>query len=658
MDILISEKKYGDKLVLKNTNLSFVKGQVTCIVGESGCGKSTLLNVLAGFDDGFIGKRSVASTSYITQDSSLLERYTVKENLSFIAKENYDLEKFNLYAKILGLTELMDKRVNKLSGGQRQRVGILRGILLDVDFILLDEPTSSLDIENIHTLMKLLQSIAINSNIGIIISTHERAVIGYCENIIEYEERSFIYKKQIAKQNKLKNTEKLRKKPLTSQFLKYYTRYFGMKLIYLFSLIVVIFVLIFSLKSFENYLSSDYDTIVNSLSDNKIGIQKINYDKNCGEESCVNYQKFDDLTFSNAELEEFKSSDKIESVEGLYLPQNTTKTDSNGNELYIEVPSDYYSKNLKYLEQVRRDLISKKDDTDYLNIPTDYLKYEFIGVPVSENYIETYGYLSNYYLLSNILYGSNNFENENDIVVPKNLAIYYCDINNLTLEELINKDVKIKLTNSTFQTYRVIGIYDDRLVKTFPDLGHVYVKNKTINSNIELYQKYQEIYASVEAFEEMYPDEKSFLDKNQTADNVVVLTVDPDNIDDVCDYLVKKYPNAIVFDKNSYIQEHYKKDKLIKDISIKIVLVISFLILLVSMIFNHRLFLRSNKNDIKVFKELSYSSKKVINFYYLFSTAQLIIIFLILAVIGFEIYIVPVLISHVLMMLFNKSKLY
>ncbi|MCJ8323451.1 MAG: sn-glycerol-3-phosphate ABC transporter ATP-binding protein UgpC [Rhizobiales bacterium] len=155
-------KKYGDVEVLKNINLDIETGELIVFVGPSGCGKSTLLRMIAGLekissgtleiDDELMNdvppaKRGIAM---VFQSYALYPHMTVWDNMAFalkIAKKSKAEIKQTVEnaAKILQLTDYLDRLPKALSGGQRQRVAIGRAIVRDPKIFLFDEPLSNLD---------------------------------------------------------------------------------------------------------------------------------------------------------------------------------------------------------------------------------------------------------------------------------------------------------------------------------------------------------------------------------------------------------------------------------------------------------------------------------------------------------------------------------
>jgi multiple sugar transport system ATP-binding protein len=155
-------KRYGDAEVLKDINLAIKEGEFIVLVGPSGCGKSTLLRMIAGLEpisggDLHFGDERVndlpprdRDIAMVFQSYALYPHMNVERNLGFsldikTRPESEKRERTGKAAKMLGLSQLIDRFPKALSGGQRQRVAMGRALVRDPKIFLFDEPLSNLD---------------------------------------------------------------------------------------------------------------------------------------------------------------------------------------------------------------------------------------------------------------------------------------------------------------------------------------------------------------------------------------------------------------------------------------------------------------------------------------------------------------------------------
>ncbi|MDQ0470693.1 ABC transporter ATP-binding protein [Labrys wisconsinensis] len=158
------EKRFGAVQIIKGVDIAAEKGEFVVFVGPSGCGKSTLLRMIAGLEEVTTGEVFIDGTrvtdtepakrqvSMVFQSYALFPHMSVRDNIAFglkmskVPKPEIDRQVAEA-ARILQMTDLLDRRPRQLSGGQRQRVAIGRAIVRHPKLFLFDEPLSNLDAE-------------------------------------------------------------------------------------------------------------------------------------------------------------------------------------------------------------------------------------------------------------------------------------------------------------------------------------------------------------------------------------------------------------------------------------------------------------------------------------------------------------------------------
>ncbi|AME09066.1 MULTISPECIES: ABC transporter ATP-binding protein [Gemella] len=205
----LSFKYNNDTVIFNNLSLAIEKGKITTLLGKNGCGKSTLIKILAKnlpYHSGSILlenkelknyslKQLASSLSIVYQKNETPKEITVYDmvsfarlpyqNIFFYRKTPEDIEKIDFALEQTNLTDYKDKRVDALSGGQLQRVYIAMCLAQSTDIIILDEPTTFLDIKYQKSIMTLVKELNARFGITIIMVLHDiNQALTYSDNII------------------------------------------------------------------------------------------------------------------------------------------------------------------------------------------------------------------------------------------------------------------------------------------------------------------------------------------------------------------------------------------------------------------------------------------------------------------------------------------
>ncbi|SFL58084.1 metal ABC transporter ATP-binding protein [Halanaerobium salsuginis] len=188
--------KYGGIEALKNVTLKVDKGAFLGIIGPNGGGKTTLLKVILGLVEPISGqvkvfgqslKQAADKIGYVPQISEFDRNFPISVlDVVLMARLGGKFSLFHKYSKAdiakardilaeLNLSQLADRQIGQLSGGQLQRVLIARGLAVEPEILLLDEPTANVDASStsqIYTLLKRL-----NQTKTIIVVTHDMAAV-------------------------------------------------------------------------------------------------------------------------------------------------------------------------------------------------------------------------------------------------------------------------------------------------------------------------------------------------------------------------------------------------------------------------------------------------------------------------------------------------
>ncbi len=177
-------KRYGDKVILENSNAEILNGDKIALIGANGLGKSTVLRMIANSEpyEGKIqiGYNVIPSFYAQHQLESLNLTHTMVEELQYHAPKRTENEIRSVLGCFLFTGDEVFKKIRVLSGGEKARIALAKTILSDTNYLMLDEPTNHLDYQSVNILTQALQ----NYEGSYIVVSHDRQFIRETANKI------------------------------------------------------------------------------------------------------------------------------------------------------------------------------------------------------------------------------------------------------------------------------------------------------------------------------------------------------------------------------------------------------------------------------------------------------------------------------------------
>lgn len=211
IEVIGVSKKYGDQTALDKVSFSLKKGEIVGFLGPNGAGKSTMMKILTGYIQPSEGEVKVSEIDVLSQkieaqriigylpehNPLYLDAY-VREYLAFQA-DIFKVSKTEIDAVIaqVGLTPEVHKKIGQLSKGYQQRVGLAAAILHNPDVLILDEPTTGLDPNQLMEIRTLLKELGKTKTV--LFSTHiMQEVEAICDRVIIIKKGNLLLDKPIA----------------------------------------------------------------------------------------------------------------------------------------------------------------------------------------------------------------------------------------------------------------------------------------------------------------------------------------------------------------------------------------------------------------------------------------------------------------------------
>lgn len=199
MSIKVSNlsKRYGEQKALDDVSFSISKGEIVGFLGPNGAGKSTMMKVLTGYIPQSNGKALVCDLNieqesiavrrkvgYLPEHNPLYLEMYVKEYLNFMAGVHQVAKsKVDEMIEKVGLSPERNKRLGQLSKGYRQRVGLAAALLHEPEVLILDEPTTGLDVNQLVEIRQLIKEAGADKTV--MLSTHIMQEVEFlCDRVI------------------------------------------------------------------------------------------------------------------------------------------------------------------------------------------------------------------------------------------------------------------------------------------------------------------------------------------------------------------------------------------------------------------------------------------------------------------------------------------
>lgn len=215
-------KIYGEQKALENVSFEIRKGEIVGFLGPNGAGKSTMMKILAGYISQTSGNAKICDldinekpeatkgkTGYLPEHNPLYLDMYVAEYLEFIAKIfSVDPNHINEIIEKTGLKKEQHKLIESISKGYRQRVGLAQALIHDPEVLILDEPTTGLDPNQIVEIRHLIKDIGKEKTV--MLSTHiMQEVEAICDRVIIINKGQIVANKTIDELRKTAGNKKI-----------------------------------------------------------------------------------------------------------------------------------------------------------------------------------------------------------------------------------------------------------------------------------------------------------------------------------------------------------------------------------------------------------------------------------------------------------------
>lgn len=177
MKVNIINKKYGNRVILKNISFEIEKGEIVGLIGKNGVGKSTLMKIISRLDRNYEGDILYdGSICYSIESPKLYANKSGYWHLKYFSNifgNSFNIHEYEELFKNIELLEVLNKKVKKYSLGMKQKLGVCLSLINNPEYLILDEPTNGMDVDTSIAFLREVQNIAKSKRIGVLISSHK-----------------------------------------------------------------------------------------------------------------------------------------------------------------------------------------------------------------------------------------------------------------------------------------------------------------------------------------------------------------------------------------------------------------------------------------------------------------------------------------------------
>ncbi|EEL47878.1 Antibiotic ABC transporter, ATP-binding protein [Bacillus cereus Rock3-44] len=212
-------KRIGSKTLVENISFEVKKGEVVGLLGPNGAGKTTLMRMMVGmirmtegevWIDGQSVKQEFESTAAkvgaVIENPEFYPFLSGYENLTYFGRMNGNVteERIDEVVQLLGMGQVINRKVRAYSLGMRQRLGIAQALVHNPDVLILDEPTNGLDPNGIHEMRMYIKKIAHEQGKAVLVSSHLLSEVELmCDRVIIIQHGEYVATQNIQRDNSL-----------------------------------------------------------------------------------------------------------------------------------------------------------------------------------------------------------------------------------------------------------------------------------------------------------------------------------------------------------------------------------------------------------------------------------------------------------------------